>query len=304
MRESMTSSAGGPDGPVYRLHSVDHALQLLLLFRSKPSLRVSEVADHLNVARSTAHRLLGMLVHRQFAVQDPATKAYRPGPRLVEIGLAAVGALDVRARMRPYLTEIAAATGETVSLLVLEGDAVHFIDSIESQRTVRVGSRMDARMPAHATSAGKAMLAALSIDEVLAIYPAERLVTATERTLTLRTQLLGELDQVRTSGLRHQLRGERDRPGCRRHGRARPGRTAGRRVHRRGPDAANDPGLYAGDCPGLARDGRGGLRGPAGGPAALSRTGPSLLPDPNFVPNAQWRECHLHHWVPPCRIVR
>ena len=181
------------DGPAYRLHSVDHALQLLLLFRDKPSVRVSEVADRLGVARSTAHRLLGMLVHRQFAVQDPTTRAYRPGPRLVEVGLAAVGALDVRARMRPYLAEIAAATGETVSLLVMEGDTVQFIDSIESQRTVRVGSRFDARMLAHATSAGKAMLAALTTEEVLAIYPAEKLAAATERTLATRTQLLPRL---------------------------------------------------------------------------------------------------------------
>jgi IclR family transcriptional regulator, acetate operon repressor len=187
-------------GPVYRLNSVDHALRLLLLFRSKPSVRVSEVADYLNVARSTAHRLLGMLVHRQFAVQDPATRAYRPGPRLVEIGLAAVGALDVRARMRPYLSQLAASTSETVSLLVMEGDTVHFIDSIESQLTVRVSSRLDARMPAHATSAGKAMLAALTTAEVLAIYPDEKLVTATERTMTTRTQLLAELDQVRGAG--------------------------------------------------------------------------------------------------------
>jgi DNA-binding IclR family transcriptional regulator len=189
-----------PASPAYRLSSVDHALELLLLFRSKPTLRVSEVADSLDVARSTAHRLLGMLVYRQFAVQDPATRAYRPGPRLVEIGLAAIGALDVRARMRPYLTEIAARTGETVSLLVLDGDMVHFIDSIESERTVRVGSRFDARMPAHATSAGKAMLAALSAHEVLASYPTEKLVTVTERTLATRTQLLATLDQVRAAG--------------------------------------------------------------------------------------------------------
>jgi DNA-binding IclR family transcriptional regulator len=188
------------NGPAYRLHSVDHALLLLLLFRSKPSLRVSEVADQLHVARSTAHRLLGMLVHREFAVQDPATKAYRPGPRLVEIGLAAIGALDLRTRMRPYLADIAAATGETVSLLVLDGDSVHFIESIESQRTVRVAARPNARMPAHATSAGKAILAALPADDVLAIYPAERLVTATERTLTTRTQLLEELEKVRGKG--------------------------------------------------------------------------------------------------------
>ena len=189
-----------PAGPAYRLSSVDHALELLLLFRTKPMLRVSEVAEQLNVARSTAHRLLGMLVHRQFAVQDPATRVYRPGPRLVEIGLAAVGALDVRARMRPYLTEIAARTGETVSLLVLDGDQVHFVDSIESQRTVRVGSRFDAHMPAHATSAGKAMLAALPVDKVLAIYPNEKLTTVTRRTLATRTQLLDSLARVRLAG--------------------------------------------------------------------------------------------------------
>jgi len=187
-------------GPAYRLSSVDHALELLLLFRSKPSLRVSEVADQLDVARSTAHRLLNMLVHRQFAVQDPATRAYRPGPRLVEIGLAAVGALDVRTRMRPYLTEVAARTGETCSLLVLEGDMVHFIDSIESQQTVRVGSRFDSRMPAHATSAGKAMLAVLASEAVLACYPNEKLTSVTDRTITTRSHLLAELARVRAAG--------------------------------------------------------------------------------------------------------
>src|SRR5215469_4637596 len=200
MRETTGSAVSGQDGPAYLLHSVDHALQLLLLFRSKPSLRVSEVADHLSVARSTAHRLLGMLVHRQFAEQDPVTKTYRPGPRLVEIGLAAVGALDLRARLRPFLLEVAATTGETVSVLVLEHDMVHFIDSIESQQAVRVGSRLDARMPAHSTSAGKAILAALPMADVLAIYPSERLATLTGHTVTTRTKLLEELDAVRSAG--------------------------------------------------------------------------------------------------------
>lgn len=196
----MTGTVASAAGPAYRLSSVDHALDVLLLFRSRSALRVSEVADELAVARSTAHRLLGMLVHRQFAVRDPVTRTYRPGPRLVEIGLAAVGELDLRARLRPYLTEVAAHTGETVSVLVLEGDMVHFIDSIESSRTVRVGSRFDALMPAHATSAGKAMLAALPASEVLARYPAEKLASLTGRTLASRTKLLAALEQVRAVG--------------------------------------------------------------------------------------------------------
>jgi DNA-binding IclR family transcriptional regulator len=200
MRQPTRPPGNGQDGPVYLLHSVDHALQLLLLFRSRPSLRVSEVADHLGVARSTAHRLLGMLVHRQFAEQDAVTKTYRPGPRLIEIGLAAVGALDLRARLRPYLLDLAAATGETVSLLVLEQDMVHFIDSIESPQTVRVSARLGARRPAHATSAGKAILAALTDDEVRKVYRAERLTTVTDRTMATRTKLFEELRLVRAVG--------------------------------------------------------------------------------------------------------
>jgi len=95
---------------------------------------------------------------------------------------------------------VAARTGETCSLLVLEGDMVHFIDSIESAQTVRVGSRFDSRMPAHATSAGKAMLAVLPVDEVLANYQNEKLATVTDRTVATRTQLLAELARVRAAG--------------------------------------------------------------------------------------------------------
>jgi DNA-binding IclR family transcriptional regulator len=102
--------------------------------------------------------------------------------------------------MRPYLAEVAARTGETCSLLVLEGDMVHFIDSIESHQAVRVGSRFDSRMPAHATSAGKAMLATMATDEVLACYPCEKLVTVTDRTVATRSALLAELSRVRAAG--------------------------------------------------------------------------------------------------------
>src|SRR3989442_11648104 len=67
--------------PRYPLQSVDHALQLLQILRDNGSLRVSEAAQELGTARSTAHRLLAMLVYRDFAVQDEARK-YLPGAAL------------------------------------------------------------------------------------------------------------------------------------------------------------------------------------------------------------------------------
>ncbi|MFD0533119.1 helix-turn-helix domain-containing protein [Actinomadura luteofluorescens] len=65
--------------PPYPLRSVDNALHLLQVLRDQGGLRVSEAAAELGTARSTAHRLLAMLVYRGFAVQDD-NHTYLPGP--------------------------------------------------------------------------------------------------------------------------------------------------------------------------------------------------------------------------------
>src|ERR671916_1484618 len=86
--------------------SVDNALWLLQLVGEHQALRVAEAADLLGVARSTAHRLLAALRHRGFVVQDRPNGAYRPGPALHEIGLAAVTRIDVRRIAHPVLEQL------------------------------------------------------------------------------------------------------------------------------------------------------------------------------------------------------
>jgi DNA-binding IclR family transcriptional regulator len=152
------------------------------------------------VGQSTAHRLMAMLVYHGFAVQDPATRAYRAGPALFEIGLSVVSNLDIRSEARPLLEGLAAATGETVHLGVLEGSEVRFVDAVESDLALRVSGRVGRRLPAHATSLGKAMLAALSDDQVRALYPGEALPVITDRTMARRCDLLTELDRIRARG--------------------------------------------------------------------------------------------------------
>ena len=73
-----------------RLTSVDNALWLLQLVAERQALRVSEAADLLGVARSTAHRLLSALRRRDFLMQDKPNGAYRPGPALHAIGMVAI----------------------------------------------------------------------------------------------------------------------------------------------------------------------------------------------------------------------
>ena len=67
--------------PAYAIASVDHALRLAVILQLEGPMTVSEAALRLGVARSTAHRLLSMLVYRDFAVQG-ADRSYRAGPVL------------------------------------------------------------------------------------------------------------------------------------------------------------------------------------------------------------------------------
>ncbi len=189
-------------GPAYPIASVNNALLLLLLFREQPRVRLTDACKYLGVAHSTAHRLLAMLAHHGFVQQEPVTRAYIAGPALVEVGLAVVGSLNVREQARPMMEELAAETGETVHLGVLEGDQVRYVDAVESERALRVVARTGTLVPAHCTSLGKALLAQLTDQQVAALYPtsAEPFAAQTERSITTQAKLMKEVSRTRARG--------------------------------------------------------------------------------------------------------
>lgn len=186
--------------PAYPIGSVDSALRLLLLLRDRPSIRVADAGDELGVGRSTAHRILAMLQYHDFVVQDPATKAYGPGRALIELGSAAARQLDVRVHARPVLGALRDALGETAHLMVLQGRDGVFVESIETDRALRAGSRVGMAMPAHCCAGGKVLLAALDRDALRVLLPAGRLPGLTDRSIGTRAQLERELEDVRARG--------------------------------------------------------------------------------------------------------
>jgi IclR family acetate operon transcriptional repressor len=186
--------------PKYPIESVDNALRLLLMFREQPTIRGADASRSIGVARSTAHRLLAMLQYHGLVEQDPESRAYHAGPALIEIGISVVREMDVRSAARPHIERLCQDVGETVHLAVLDGTEVLFIDSVESTKALRVGSRMGTRMPAHLTSLGKAMLAALPDERVRDLYPDEELAGWTAHSIVTRTELLRSLEEVRRMG--------------------------------------------------------------------------------------------------------
>lgn len=161
---------------------------------------LSAAARQLDVAPSTAHRLLAMLEHYRLVERDPTTKAYTLGPWLSELGRAALGELDLRPLARPALVQLVDRVGETAHLVGLEGADAVFLDCVECHATVRATPRTGQRLPAHCTAGGKAQLAALARPRVLELLPDESLEGLTPESTRSRAELLRELDRIRAIG--------------------------------------------------------------------------------------------------------
>jgi len=194
------SDAGVQNPPGYPVRSVAKALEILLMLRDRDTIGVAEASRELGIARSTAHRLLSMLAHYEFAQRQPGARGYRTGPALVSLGLAAVTRMDIRRRARPYMERLASQVEETVTLIGLEGADVRFLDCVESPRPIRVAGRTGLLRPAHCTSVGKAILAELPREHLERLYPSDSLPGLTERSITSRGRLFAVLDEVRRAG--------------------------------------------------------------------------------------------------------
>ncbi|MCA0145289.1 IclR family transcriptional regulator [Blastococcus sp. LR1] len=155
--------------PAYAIASVDSALLLATVLQQEGPMRVTDAAERLGVSVSTAHRLLGMLVYRDFAEQL-ADRRYGPGP-LLQGGGAMPRATVARLRevALPHLEDLVDRLCETVNLMVLAGADVRFVATVECGHVLRVGDRTGRTLPASVSSGGKALLAALTPEALTAV---------------------------------------------------------------------------------------------------------------------------------------
>jgi IclR family acetate operon transcriptional repressor len=155
--------------PPYPITSVDHALHLASVLQQEGPMRVTDAAERLGVSPSTAHRLLAMLVYRDFAEQTPE-RSYRAGRVLRPAEMSEAPVALLRRVALPRLQRLVDQTQESANVMVLAGTEVRFIATVECEQILRVGDRAGRSLPAHQASGGKAILAALPPDRVTAMY--------------------------------------------------------------------------------------------------------------------------------------
>lgn len=145
----------------------------------RPSLSIAEVAEELDLARSTAHRLLAALRLSGYLRQDGRSGRYLVGARVLNLAQAYSAAEDLRAVARPHLDRLFAKTNETVSLHVREGDFRYPVERIETTHPLRVVVALGQRLPLKG-AAGRilSMTAAAAVQAGAAVSQGERVPNA------------------------------------------------------------------------------------------------------------------------------
>lgn len=181
--------------------SVSRALDIITLVSlKKGGLGVTEIANQIDINKSSVYRILSTLVQYGYVEQDHETGKYKLGYKFLEISSKLLESIDLRAEARMYLQELENETNEVIHLVVYDQGEVVYIEKLDGNETLRMHSKVGKRAPMHCTSVGKAILAHLPSSIVLDILDRKGLPMHTDKTITNKEAFLAELMTVRQKG--------------------------------------------------------------------------------------------------------
>ncbi len=183
------------------MQSVARALDILdIIAESRDGLSLTEIAKEIGISKSATYSLLRTLVDRGHLREVAAGPRYRLGVGLVKLADIALAQISLAEIAKPILTELSQQLGMTTRIAVADGGQPIFIDRVDGPGTVRFHTPLGTRELAHASAAGKAILACLPEAEVLALCAEHGMEKRTSHTIVTPEALLADLDLVRSRG--------------------------------------------------------------------------------------------------------
>ncbi|MDC3425662.1 IclR family transcriptional regulator [Aquibacillus sp. 3ASR75-11] len=181
--------------------SVSRALDIIQLISSKKDgLGVTEIANQIDINKSSVYRILSTLAQYGYIEQEEEKGRYKLGYKFLEVSTNLLDSIDLRSEARPYLLELEEETNEVIHLVVFDQDEVVYIEKLEGNETLRMHSKVGKRAPVHCTSVGKAILAHLPTSVVLDIMERSGMPAHTDKTITDKEAFLRELIEVKKRG--------------------------------------------------------------------------------------------------------
>ncbi len=185
--------------------SLERGLAILSAFKpATPELGISELARELGLTRSTSHRYVATLARLGYLQQNPQSRKYRLGPRVLDLGFSAINSMELRQIATTHLQQLSDETGHTVNMAILDGTDIVYIERCRSaqvgQREIDLNLHVGSRLPAYCTSMGKVLLAGLAEPELQAVLDQVQFQQRGPNTLD-RAKLIAALAVVREAGI-------------------------------------------------------------------------------------------------------
>lgn len=150
-----------------KVQSLDRTFDILeLLANEQNGFTLVQISEKLDLPRSTVHRLLAVLMQREFVRKTPETNKYRLGPGFISLCSHYLNSLELKTESSPFMDELSVSTGNVVFLAIRQDDKMVYIDSKEQINSLRKYAIIGQRKPLYCTSLGKALLIGLPDDQI------------------------------------------------------------------------------------------------------------------------------------------
>lgn len=180
------------------LATVEKGFEILEIIEDMETATLTEVADRMNIARSTAHDYLTTLLELEYLVKND--REYQLGLKFVKFGTNAKETVPLSRVITQYIERLADETGETVWFLVEEYGRGVYLEHAGGAQKIETDHSIGGRSYLHCHAGGKAILAQFPDDQVNEIIHKHGLPKMTENTITSREGLFEELERVREQG--------------------------------------------------------------------------------------------------------
>lgn len=183
------------------VQSVARALEILDCFCGNViELGISEIADEMQLSKSTVYGLVNTLTEKGYLEQNPENKKYRLGIKLFELGNLVEKRMDIRNEAEPFCQVLAEKYNDTVHLATHYEGEIIYIGKVDALDAMIASSQVGKRAPMHCTGVGKAILAYMEMEYLEKHIFNKPLSKMTEKTITTPEVLMDELKLIKSRG--------------------------------------------------------------------------------------------------------
>lgn len=183
------------------MKTLDKSLLVLeILANSAGETDLSTLSKQTRIPKSTLIRLLNTLKKHNFVLQDPRSRRFRLGWALIYLGKAAEKSFDLITVVNPFLEDLASQTGETASLVFLDGDHAVYVDQVVSSSIIRGNPPIGSPLHLHCTASGKVLLSSFTTEDLESFSHRSKLVKKTEKSIVDPQVLQEEIRRIKKQG--------------------------------------------------------------------------------------------------------